>query len=314
MEFGKLEVLDLRTAWANEATNFTPWLADNIQVVGDILGLELELREREASVGAFSCDLHATDMASGRAVIIENQLEATDHSHLGQLLTYAAGLDASIVVWIAREIRDEHRAALDWLNRKTSSETTFFAVVPRVFRIDNSRPTYELQLIVSPNEWEKDGAHSTNTGPSPRGLQYKTFYQSLIDLARKEGFRGLKNALPQNWIRLTSERADIGYYLSFTKYKTFAVQIYLEASDPDLNKQRFDAAYAHQSELGLCVDRQLIWERLNDSKGARISASIDLSINSSTEQLEAERLWAVNTLAQFRDQLMPKLLPYFDSV
>ena len=137
MEFGKLEHLDLRLAWNNEASNFTPWLADNIQVLGDVLGLELALREREASVGNFSCDLHAVDLASGRTVIIENQLEVTDHSHLGQLLTYAAGLEAGVVVWIAREIRDEHKAALDWLNRKTSADTNFFAIVPRVFRIDD---------------------------------------------------------------------------------------------------------------------------------------------------------------------------------
>lgn len=119
MLFGNLTIMEIREIWAREATDFTPWLADNIQLLGKEIGLELELIEREASVGSFSCDIHAIDLTNNREVVIENQLEPTDHGHLGQLLTYAAGIEACVVIWIAKEIKDEHRAALDWLNRKT---------------------------------------------------------------------------------------------------------------------------------------------------------------------------------------------------
>ena len=115
----RIDRLDLREVWPNEAANFTPWLAENISQLGDALDMELEVETAEAPVGAYSLDVLARDMRYSHSVIIENQLEATDHTHLGQLLTYMAGFDANVIVWIAKEFRDEHREALDLLNRRT---------------------------------------------------------------------------------------------------------------------------------------------------------------------------------------------------
>ena len=308
MDFGKLQYLDLRVAWINEATDFTPWLAENIQVLGDVLGLELELREREASVGNFSCDLHAVDLASGRTVIIENQLEATDHSHLGQLLTYAAGLEAAVIVWIAREIRDEHRAALDWLNRKTAADTNFFAVVPRVFKIDESKPTYELQLVVSPNEWEKDAAPIDPSPPSTKALQYKAFFQSLVDAAREAGFKGLRKSLPQNWTRFSAGKGDVGWYVAFTNTGKLKVELYLESKLADTNKARFDAIALKRDELDKLLDRQLSWERLDDKKGSRIAIYHDGSIDGQPDELDVLCAWAVSEMKLMREKLLPQVL------
>lgn len=119
----KIERVDLREAWPNEARDFTPWLAENIAELGVALGMDLELQETEASVGGYSLDVLASDLNDDRTVIIENQLEATNHTHLGQLLTYAAGYDANVIVWLTREFRDEHRAALEWLNQRTDEQT-----------------------------------------------------------------------------------------------------------------------------------------------------------------------------------------------
>lgn len=131
----KIERVDLREAWRNEARDFTPWLAENIAELGEALGMELELQETEAAVGDYSLDVLATDLNENRPVIIENQLEATNHTHLGQLLTYAAGHDANVIVWLTKEFRDEHRAALDWLNQRTDDNTQFFGVVVELWRI-----------------------------------------------------------------------------------------------------------------------------------------------------------------------------------
>ena len=128
-DLAKIERVELREAWPNEAQNFTPWLAENIAELGEALGMDLELQQVEAPVGGYSLDILATDLNSNRPVIIENQLEATDHTHLGQLLTYAAGFDAGAIVWVTREFRDEHRQALDWLNQRTGEDTQFFGVV-----------------------------------------------------------------------------------------------------------------------------------------------------------------------------------------
>jgi hypothetical protein len=312
MEFGKLQYLDLREAWVNEASDFTPWLADNIQVLGDVLGLELELKEREASVGNFSCDLHAVDLASGRTVIIENQLEATDHSHLGQLLTYAAGLEAAVVVWVAREIRDEHRAALDWLNRKTAADTNFFAVVPRVFKIDESKPTYELQLVVSPNEWGKCVVIDDTPDFNSKSQRYKRFFQGLIDAARAKGFRGLRNALPQNWMRFSTGRSEIGCYISFTSTKKLRVELYFESASAEVNKARFDAVVANRIDIEKSLNTELNWDRLDEKKGARIAIYHDASVESQPEELDALSVWALDKLLLLRDKLFPQVQSIID--
>lgn len=304
MEFGKLQYLDLRAVWANEATNFTPWLADNIQVLGELLGLDLELRDSEAKVGAFSCDLHAIDLASGRTVIIENQLEATDHTHLGQLLTYAAGLEASVIVWVAREIRDEHRAALDWLNRKTAADTNFFAVIPRVFKIDDSRPSYELQLIASPNEWEKDSIPAP-VEPTTKALQYKAFFQDIIDSARQVGYRGTKKALPQNWLRLSTGRAELGCYVAFNSTGKLKVELYFESQSTEVNKTRFDAVIERRQEIEANLAQSLSWERLEGKKGARIACYHEGSIDLQPEDLDALAKWTLEELIIFREKLFP---------
>lgn len=144
-------IADLRATWPNEAQYFTPWLADNIGELGEVLGMDLELKGTEAAVGSYFLDILATDLNSRRPVIIENQLEATDHSHLGQLLTYAAGFDAGVVVWVTREFRDEHRQALDWLNQRTDGNTEFFGVVVELWRIGDSLPAPHFNLVSVPN-------------------------------------------------------------------------------------------------------------------------------------------------------------------
>lgn len=144
-------IVDLRATWPNEAQYFTPWLADNIGELGKVLGMDLELKGTEAAVGSYFLDILATDLNSRRPVIIENQLEATDHGHLGQLLTYAAGFDAGVVVWVTRDFRDEHRQALDWLNQRTDENTEFFGVVVELWRIGDSLPAPHFNLVAVPN-------------------------------------------------------------------------------------------------------------------------------------------------------------------
>ena len=139
---------DLKKAWPTEAADFTPWLAAHLDQLGESMGMDLYFEDREAPVGSYRLDILATDLNSNRPVIIENQLDTTDHGHLGQLLTYAAGFDAEAIVWVTREFRDEHRQALDWLNQRTGEDTRFFGVVVDLWRIADSPLAPHFRLVV----------------------------------------------------------------------------------------------------------------------------------------------------------------------
>ncbi len=164
---GRLTSVSPRAVWHDEARDLTPWLLENADVLSEVLGMDLELETAEHPVGNFSLDLIGKDRASGERVIIENQLEASDHHHLGQILTYAGGTDPTTIIWVAPAFRDEHRAALEWLNERTNENTRFFAVQVGVVKIGDSLPAPLLTLVVQPNDWGK-AVRATTTAPSKR--------------------------------------------------------------------------------------------------------------------------------------------------
>ncbi|MBR1417996.1 MAG: DUF4268 domain-containing protein, partial [Synergistaceae bacterium] len=159
MNLGKLEeITDLRTVWPNEASDFTPWLAsdDNIELLADALGLdEINVEETESAVGSFSVDIFASETGTGRKIIIENQLEDTNHDHLGKLITYATGKSAEVIIWIVKRAREEHRAAVEWLNNHTDDNIGFFLCEIKLYKIGNSEPAVKFEVIEQPNGWAK---------------------------------------------------------------------------------------------------------------------------------------------------------------
>ena len=162
LELGKLSVVsDLRKAWPHEAHDFTPWLADNIDVLGEEIGIEILIEDTESAVGSFNVDIFATDADTGKRIIIENQLEETDHDHLGKLITYASGKSAALVVWIVRKAREEHRAAIEWLNAHTDEDVGFFLCEIKLYSINNSVIAPKFEVIEQPNNWAK-GMRQTN--------------------------------------------------------------------------------------------------------------------------------------------------------
>ena len=151
-QLGKIEAVGARHVWADEAADFTPWLAEekNIALLGEALGLELEVESTEVAVGPYSADILAKDTGTGRFVVIENQLAKTNHDHLGKAVTYASALDATAVVWIAPEFTEEHQKALEWLNDHTTEDLAFYAVLLEVWRIENSPPAVRFNVISRP--------------------------------------------------------------------------------------------------------------------------------------------------------------------
>ena len=166
---GRLESVELREIWASESSDFTPWLAreENLWVLGETLNIELELQARETSVGPFRADILCRDTVTDEWVLIENQLERTNHLHLGQLLTYASGLEAVTVVWIAARFNEEHRATLDWLNAITQERFRFFGLEVELWRIGESAPAPKFNVVSKPNDWSASvatGSRSLDSG------------------------------------------------------------------------------------------------------------------------------------------------------
>lgn len=154
--FGRLTDLLPREAWTHEATSFTPWLAENIGQLSEAIGIPLELTGTEMAVETFSADILARNPADGTIVLIENQLEQTDHTHLGQIMTYLAGLEAETVIWIAPRFREPHLSAIRWLNEHTADGFSFFAVRLRVVRIGDSPYAPIFEVVEKPNHWERE--------------------------------------------------------------------------------------------------------------------------------------------------------------
>jgi hypothetical protein len=300
-EFGVLKKIDLRAVWSKEATEFTPWLADNLTALGEVLGMELELQNREAACGDFSCDLLARDLGSNRGVVIENQLSSTDHDHLGKLITYASGLEAGVVVWIAPEIRDEHRQALDWLNQRTDANVDFFGVVVEVVKIDDSRPAFSLRPIAFPNQWRKGNIGSAGGGkPSERGEAYRQFFQALIDELRTvHKFTNARAGQPQNWYSFASGISSVTYGFTFAQGGQVRAEVYIDTEDVDENKALFDALLKEKVDIENEFGEALKWERLDHRRASRIAIYRKGAIDEA-ETLGDLRAWAVDRLLKVK--------------
>ena len=272
INFGELRRVPLREIWQHEANDFTPWLAENIEALGEALGLDLELTGKEAAVGDFALDLLAKDLTSSRTVIIENQLSQTNHDHLGKLLTYSAGFDASTAIWLSEEIRDEHRQAMEWLNQKTGIDTQFFAVVVEVLKIDNSDPAFNFKLIVSPNEWQKLERQKVSTNTSPKLEKYRSYYQHLVDeLRERHDFTRASASQAQNWYAFASGFRRIRYYVSFVRGSKVYAAVRMERELQDENEKVFDALEQRRTEIDAKFGNRLEWDRGDQRISSQIS-------------------------------------------
>jgi len=295
---GILRVIDPRTAWPDEARDFTPWLANNIQMLGEALGLDLVVDKREADVGDFSLDLLARDLSTGHTVVIENQLTATDHDHLGKLLTYAGGFDASVAVWITKEMRDEHRKALEWLNERTGVNTHFFGIVIELLQIDDSKPAPNFRVVVLPNNWEKI------TDPpqelTEREKRYRSYFQGLIDELRDvHQFTGAKVGQPQNWYSFSSGHPEFYYSTSFANNKRIRSEVYLDCGDTEENKENFDSLFAKRELVEQLFGEELVWERLDNRRASRIALYRSGSIDDESA-LSVIKAWMIEKLLRFK--------------
>jgi Domain of unknown function (DUF4268) len=306
LELGTIEKLQLKHLWSGESTHFTPWLSENLIVLAEKLGMDLELENVEASAGDFSVDIRARDLSTGHLVVIENQFGNIDHKHLGQLLTYSSVLGAAVVVWISETIRPEHKSAIDFLNQNLKDSLRLYALEASLVKIDDSKPAFLLNVVCQPTE-------PTITGPeglqqiSETGEKYRTYFQGLIDeLREKHKFTNARVAQPQNWYSFASENSKIYKYgTSFAGGGKVRSEIYLDCGDKLENKQIFDCLSAQNEQVEQEFGTKLSWERLDDKRACRIVAYRDGNIDADTEELAEIRKWVIEKLLKLK-AIFPK--------
>ena len=243
-----------------------------------------------------------------RQVVIENQLEATDHTHLGQLLTYAAGFDANVVVWIARKFRDEHRDALDLLNRRTGEDTEFFGVEVELWKIDDSRPAPNFNLVATPNEWRKQTIRAVGR-VSERRRRYREFWRPLTDTLREEhSFMEPQSLNPKSYRSFPTGHAEgVKYDVNFYSQGRAVAKLYIGGPDKDWNKELFDQLEERKDALESEFGESFEWERRSRGKTSEIRVVRPGSLDDDEETLAEIRAWMVERLLKFKQVFGPRL-------
>ncbi|CAN5619560.1 DUF4268 domain-containing protein [soil metagenome] len=314
MELGRLEKVELRNAWQTEDRGFTPWLArvENIEILSQEIGINLEVQGVEQNVGPFRADILCVDADSFESdgqhyVLIENQLEITDHKHLGQLMTYAAGLDAVTLIWIASKFTEEHRAALDWLNRITDETFKFFGIEIELYKIGDSLPAPRFNVIAKPNDWSKDvkSAAKSNVEIGEFGL------------LRQEYWQDFKNFLEAEKSFLRTRKPPHGLYYDFAIGKSgfglnanvvgkgkIATNLWLSGSK---HKENFDRLRNNCYENSILeFGNEIVWSRNDGNNSSQVFISCNSNYTDKEDWLN-QFAWLKGNLEKISNFFKPEI-------
>lgn len=284
----KLNKVELRDVWGHEAIDFTNWLAlqENLDALSEEIGVDIKLIKTEANVGKFSVDILAEEEASGRKIIIENQLEGTNHDHLGKIITYASGYDAEIIIWIVKDVRDEHQKAVDWLNEHTDENINFFLIKIELWQIEGSNPAPKFEIIVSPNEWAKAiKTNPTNGDLTNTKLQQLEFWNKLKNYVRENDTRiRLQTPRPQHWYDVSMGSSDGHVALTInSRENLIGCEVYISR-----NKELFNFLRERKDEIEREVGETAEW--VDVAVASRIK--IKKEVSDIFDQADAEKYFA----------------------
>ncbi|MFZ5931608.1 MAG: DUF4268 domain-containing protein [Pseudomonadota bacterium] len=309
-KLGRIERVELRSIWTSEDKHFTPWLAqpENLEILGETLGIELEFEAQEKDVGPFRADILCKNTAEKDSwVVIENQIEKTDHKHLGQLLTYASGLKASTIVWISAVFGEEHRAALDWLNQLTDKSVRFFGLEIELWKIGDSQAAPRFNIVCQPNDWQntvRDEAEKLTGDAANRSQNLRIKYWSAFRSYLQEKKSKLRPQKPSrdHWYTfgIGTSHAHTAALL-ITRENKIAVQLNINSEDA---KSLFNELIKQKDDIETIIGSPLDWREMPDKKSSRIVLfnSVDpYDEKSWTEQFD----WLQNKLEKFDKAFRP---------
>jgi len=300
MELGILKSLTPRQKWSNEAKDFTPWLAENIGELNKALGIELEVENMEVAAGPYSADILAKDTGTDAYVVIENQIEKTNHDHLGKSITYASVLDASTIIWVATDFTEEHKKALDWLNDHTKDEISFYGVQVELWQIDNSRAAVRFNVVSRPNEAVRQAAMSKATEDlsDKRKFQYDFWLKFKDRLVKSKKIPSLQTPRPQYWFDVTLGKS--GVHISNTcntEDSTVGARIYIYNKIADKVLPYLES---RKEEIENSIGQKLVWDPNPDTRDKVISL-IHTTDFSNKQKVEEALDWLTNITIKYRE-------------
>lgn len=273
---GKLEPVPVRELWSHEERGFSAWLAENLDALGDAVGLTLQNPIREKEVGRFSLDLLA-ETDDGVQVIVENQLEVTNHDHLGKVLTYLSNLEAKIAIWIAGDVREEHAEAIRWLNEFTPADTAFYLVKLSAYRINGSDPAPHFAVVAGPTETGRSVGQEKKELAGRHVLLLK-FWEQLLERARQRGvpYHAQRSPGKDSWLSAGAGiKSGVAYnYNIFTD--SAAVELWIQTESATENKRIFDHLLSQRDPIEAAFGGALIWNRLDDKRASRVRAELEV--------------------------------------
>ena len=269
---GSLKKVDVRHIWQTEAQHFTPWLAQNLDILAETLDMELEIEAQEKNVGPFRADILCRDTLDKSWVLIENQLERTDHLHLGQLLTYASGLKAVTIIWVSTHFTEEHRSALDWLNNITDDQFKFFGLEVELWQIGDSPVAPKFNIVSKPNDWSRSVGQAarqieTGTLTDIKAAQLE-FWTQLAEKLKENSHIRPQKPMPQHWAVFRIGRS--GFHISGlhnTRDKCIGVELYIDHQNA---KDFYNQLYEQKNDIEAEIGHELIWKELPNKSASRI--------------------------------------------
>ena len=299
---GRLTRVELRDIWTSEASDFTPWLAreENLSILGETLGIDLELEAQEKAVGPFRADILCKDIGTDAWVLVENQLERTDHGHLGQLLTYASGLEAVTIVWIAARFTEEHRSTLDWLNKITNESFRFFGLEVELWRIGESPAAPKFNIVSKPNNWSRSVAQAARaideTELSDLRIMQRDYWTAFNPvLNRCAGpISGNRKPQAQSWMSYPIGRTGLNLSAVMVRpKKRVRAELYLGTEKA---KAFFHLLHEQKADVEVELGYPLEWEELPDGRDSRIASYLDQTNAEDRDDWPRQHEWLAKAL------------------
>ena len=314
-DLGTLIPVGVREMWEDEARDFTPWLADHADLLGEAVGMDLLHERTEAAVGRYSADLVFREISTDRLVVVENMFAPTDHDHLGKLITYAAGLGASYAVLLSPEFREEHRSALTWLNSVSADDFGFFGVVLEGWRIGESLPAPRLRVDVQPDGWSRSvRAARADSEPSKGERAYRKFWGEFLPAFcdRYPGWIRAREASKHHFMMFPSSRSKLlRYSAAFCRPDgrfRLRAEAYIDSGDQESTNAVFDGLYRHKARIEEKAGGELDWDRIDHRRASRISLYYPHEIRVTDEERWPDALpWLVEAMGRMRDAFDPVL-------